>query len=757
MLALALSVLAAPASADTFVTSIPGDGNQNFAGDLGDSFTVGDTDLTLTHAGVFDDDQDGLNAAIEWSLWQGGTVGGTGWTLVASQTFDPGEGTLDGNHVFLDIPDVTLVANTVYVVVASGYGLGDENYNESIFPKDAVCHNMACLTAGVGYYATPPANGPNNATGWGPFSNGDNFGVASFRYTPCPSAPENLIANGSFQEPDLPPGGTGQVDVVQGWTMGPRADGQGVMVVVDRDYARCADGDQVLALLGHVGTWSVEQAVSVTAGDEHMLSFLYGKGGDWFRTTFISCTVYHASNLSTPIATSGFLLAPQTSSPETSPMLPFSITFTPSESDIVVRFADTASSRTFALLDKVVLINPAPPVPPNTAPTANAGLDVAITTLEQATTTISGTAGDADAEDTLTCLWRDGMTVLLGPITLTGTSCDLELGTLGAFAPGVHTLTLEICDGTECRTDTMVLTVENPPVANAGMDASTHPGDTVNLSGGGSMDDQTAAFDLDYAWSFVSVPGGSTATLTGANTATPSFVSDLLGDYTVRLVVTDGDGHESLPDEVLISSNNVPPTANAGIDQVVQIGNLAVLDGSGSSDPDSDDLTYAWSITSAPGGSTATLVVSGPTDTSPTLTPDLEGTYTITLIVNDGFVNSTADTVDVCGIGPVFAQTQLGEACDYASGLPNGSFDAKGHRKSMCNDYAKIAKFIQKGQIGQAVSHLSAAIQRVDGWTLRGAADPKGAGQPHAADYLLAQVEQTLVYGLLTAALGAIQ
>ena len=107
-------------------------------------------------------------------------------------------------------------------------------------------------------------------------------------------------------------------------------------------------------------------------------------------------------------------------------------------------------------------------------------------------------------------------------------------------------------------------------------------------------------------------------------------------------------------------------------------------------------------------------------------------------------------------IGPVFGQTQLGDACDFVSGLPDASFDAKGHRKSMCNDYAKIIRFIQKGQIGLAISHLSAAIERVDGCRLRGPPDPKGKGQPHAADYLVVCIEQEEVYDLLTAALGAI-
>jgi len=293
-----------------------------------------------------------------------------------------------------------------------------------------------------------------------------------------------------------------------------------------------------------------------------------------------------------------------------------------------------------------------------------------------------------------------------------------------------------------------------PPVADAGPDRSIPPVVTVDLDGTGSMDDQTATTALIHAWT-LTAPAGSSAALSDASSATPSFVADLPGTYTAQLVVTDEGALSSAADSVLISSANLAPTADAGTGQVVQLGAMAVLDGSASTDPDADALTYAWTLDSAPAGSTAALVSAA--TAGPTLTPDVEGSYIISLVVNDGFVNSDADTVEVVAIGAVFAQSKLGEACDFVSGLPNASFDAKGHRKSMCNDYARIIKFIQKGQLGLARSHLNAAIERVDGCRLRGQADPKGGSQPYAADYLVVCVEQETVYDFLTAALAAIE
>lgn len=82
------------------------------------------------------------------------------------------------------------------------------------------------------------------------------------------------------------------------------------------------------------------------------------------------------------------------------------------------------------------------------------------------------------------------------------------------------------------------------------------------------------------------------------------------------------------------------PVANAGDDQTdIAIGETVMLDGSASSDPNDDTLTYAWSIKIKPEGSTA--VISSMTEVSPTFITDTEGSYTLTLTVNDGYLNDT--------------------------------------------------------------------------------------------------------------------
>src|SRR5262249_1972847 len=106
-----------------------------------------------------------------------------------------------------------------------------------------------------------------------------------------------------------------------------------------------------------------------------------------------------------------------------------------------------------------------------------------------------------------------------------------------------------------------------PPTANAGPDQSIHAGQTVQLDGSGSFDDNTPTLELGYSWTITSKPTGSAASLVGADTIDPSFVADLPGTYEVSLVVTDGNQATSGADSVQISSLNQPPTANAGLDQ----------------------------------------------------------------------------------------------------------------------------------------------------------------------------------------------
>lgn len=116
----------------------------------------------------------------------------------------------------------------------------------------------------------------------------------------------------------------------------------------------------------------------------------------------------------------------------------------------------------------------------------------------------------------------------------------------------------------------------------------------------------------------------------------------LLNNGTV-LITGGGIDPAVLASAELFTPSNQLPLANAGADQTVVYagpsGTSVTLDGSASSDPNGDSLSYTWTGPFSEGGGTATGV-------SPTVTLPL-GESTITLVVNDGTVYSPSDTVRV--------------------------------------------------------------------------------------------------------------
>ena len=122
---------------------------------------------------------------------------------------------------------------------------------------------------------------------------------------------------------------------------------------------------------------------------------------------------------------------------------------------------------------------------------------------------------------------------------------------------------------------------------------------------------------------------------------------------------------------------NPAPVASAGPDQNIPTGSLATLDGSGSSDADGDTLTYHWSLASRPAGSSAAL--SDSTVVNPAFTADVDGAYVVSLIVNDGAVDSAADSVTITAASTVGAVSlpETGQTTCYdAAGV--GGIDCSG-------------------------------------------------------------------------------
>src|SRR6185436_7520036 len=130
---------------------------------------------------------------------------------------------------------------------------------------------------------------------------------------------------------------------------------------------------------------------------------------------------------------------------------------------------------------------------------------------------------------------------------------------------------------------------------------------------------------LTYAWDF-----GDGATGTGV---APTHAYTTLGNHTVTLVVNDGTT-SSAPATATVTITNQSPIAHAGGPYSGVRNQAIAFNGSASSDPDGDTLTYAWTFGDGVTG----------TGVAPTHAYAAIGTYTVTLVVSDGTASSAPAT-----------------------------------------------------------------------------------------------------------------
>ena len=291
----------------------------------------------------------------------------------------------------------------------------------------------------------------------------------------------------------------------------------------------------------------------------------------------------------------------------------------------------------------------------NDPPIANAGADQ--TVAEGASVTLNGSASaDPEGED-LTYAWTQ---VGTPTVPLTGQNTAAPTFTAPTELLNTETLVFQLIV-TEDRTGgqssspatvsvTITAGTNDAPTANAGADQTVAEGASVTLNGSGNDPDGDNSA-LTYAWTQTS--GTPTVTLTGQNTATPTFTApeNLLANAVLEfsLVVNDGVSDSSAATVTITTTagTNNPPIANAGADQTVAEGASVTLDGSASFDPEGENLTYVWTQTSG----TPMMALSGDTTAAPTFTaPEnllANAELVFSLVVNDGVNNSDPDTVTI--------------------------------------------------------------------------------------------------------------
>ena len=264
------------------------------------------------------------------------------------------------------------------------------------------------------------------------------------------------------------------------------------------------------------------------------------------------------------------------------------------------------------------------PLPQNGAPVADAGGPY---TGEAGTAPIQfDGSGSRDPEnEPLTYAWDFG----------DGTVGDGAMPTHTYDTAGTFEVTLVVNDGmADSDPDFASADVSEPvtnlaPTADAGGPYSGEPSQAVTFDGSGSTDPN--GDPLTFAWHF-----GDNGAGEGVQ---PSHTYAAAGTYRVTLIVNDGQ-IDSPPVtttvEIATALANRPPVAAPGGPYSGETGTPVAFDGSGSSDPDGDPLTYIWDFGDGMPGDGAT----------PMHSYDVAGTYTVTLIVSDGeFQSDVVSTV----------------------------------------------------------------------------------------------------------------
>lgn len=375
---------------------------------------------------------------------------------------------------------------------------------------------------------------------------------------------------------------------------------------------------------------------------------------------------------------------------------------------------------------------------PALAPIANAGPDQTVHQGSLVTLDGSGSS-DPSGNGLHTYAWS----FLCKPDGSAATLSDPTSAhpTFTADQAGNYALQLEVTNsaGIQSAATLTISTSNTAPMADPGPDqAIILVGTTVSLDGSHSYD--ADGDPLTYSWTITSKPPTSNATLSGANTPTPTFVADVNGTFAIQLVVSD-PWVSSVPRTVAVSFTNVTPVANAGLSQSAIVGNTVTLNGSGSTDANGDQLTYRWSLASVPAGSLS--AIASPTAMITTFVPDLPGSYVVQLVVNDGYLNSNPSTTEVQAITMESAAIDAAQNLQTMIGALNPAvFKNPQLQNALINKLNAVIANISAGNYQGALAQLQNDAQgKTDGCAT--------AGAPDKNDWITECGSQNQVYPLI--------
>lgn len=299
----------------------------------------------------------------------------------------------------------------------------------------------------------------------------------------------------------------------------------------------------------------------------------------------------------------------------------------------------------------------------NSVPVSSVAVSASYTAVPSVAATRNVTVGASILLDSAGTLDADGDTVVTSwdlmerpaaskaSLTIDAKTARLNTDTAGVFkvraratdAHGAYSETVYPFEAVGTMPQVVVLaTVDTSVPLNAGTTiVNGTTGYLMSFSGAGST--YAGEGVLSYAWTLVSKPAGSAATMDSSTGAFAQMTPDILGDYSVKLVVTTPSGVASSYVTIVsvknrrpvaaIGSNATPVALPSGPTLRLPANTTVTLRGTSSVDADGDVLAYLWKLASKPPGSAA--VLSATNLATVQLTTDLSGSYQVVLRVTD--------------------------------------------------------------------------------------------------------------------------